>query len=133
MNEVTAAVVLAQLDKLEDICAKRNAYGDKITEALKEIPGIYPHKVLDDCKCTYWFYKCRINEEELGVSRSEFVKALSAEGICEYQGYIPFCIYHEDMFENKTVYPGNTQYPFDGCTAGKLNIKTVIVLLQKKF
>lgn len=119
MNELTAAVGLAQLDKVQDICAKRNAYGDKLTEAIKDIPGIYPHKVLDGCKCSYWFYMFRIDEKELGVSRQEFCEALFAEGVPAGAGYIPFCVYHENMFKNKTVYPGNTQYPFDG-THGRI-------------
>ncbi len=123
MNELTAAVGLAQLDKVKDICSKRNVYGDKLTEAIKDIPGIYPHKVSDDCKCSYWFYMFRINEEELGVSRSEFVKALNAEGTPATEGYIPFCVYHENMFKNKTVYPGGTQYPLDGTHGNDIEYK----------
>ena len=114
MNELTAAVALAQLDKVEDICAKRHHYGDCLNAALKNIPGVYPHKVLADCESSYWFYLFRVNESELKVSRNEFVKALQAEGINASEGYIPFCVYQYDMFKNKTVYPGSTQYPLDG-------------------
>lgn len=114
MNELTAAVGLAQLDKVKDICKKRNAYGKALTEGIKDIKGLYPHKVTDGCESSYWFYMLRINESELGVSRTDFVKALVAEGIPACEGYIPRCVYQYDMFKNKTVYSQDTAYPLDG-------------------
>lgn len=114
INELTAAVALAQLDKVEDICAKRNAYGNKLNAALQDIPGVYPHKVLEGCESSWWFYMLRIDEAELGASRAEFVKALKAEGILAAAGYIPSCVYQYDMFKNRTVFLGGGHYPFDG-------------------
>lgn len=115
MNELTAAVGLAQLDRLEGICSARKAYGDKLHAALQKIDGIYAEKILPECECSYWFYMIRMDEKKLGVSRAEFAKALQAEGIIATNGYIPSCVYQYDMFKNKTVYPGeHTQYPFDG-------------------
>ena len=55
----------------------------------------------------------RVNEEELGVSRTEFVKALNAEGIGIGEGYLPCCVYQYDMFKNRTAYPGGSHYPFE--------------------
>ena len=51
--------------------------------------------------------------EELGVSRTEFVKALNAEGISIGEGYLPCCVYQYDMFKNRTAYPGGSHYPFE--------------------
>ena len=123
MNELTAAVGLAQLDRVEDICAKRNVYGTKLSKALEESPGLYPHKVLADCESSYWFYLLRIDEKTLGVSRDEFVKALKAEGISSSAGYIPSCVYQYDMFKNRTAYPGTTHYPFDGTHGDPIEYK----------
>ncbi len=114
MNELTAAVAIAQLDRVEDICAKRHAYGEKLGAALTGIKGLYPHKITEGCESSYWFYLLRVDEKELGTTRTEFVKALAAEGILVSEGYIPSCVYQYDMFKNKTVYPGTTQYPLDG-------------------
>jgi len=124
INELTSAVALAQLDKVEDICAKRNAYGNKLNAALQNIKGLYPHKVLDGCDCSWWFYMLRINEEEIGTTRKEFCKALSAEGIICYEGYIPSCVYQYDMFKNKTFYPGTTECPADGTYGRNIEYKT---------
>jgi perosamine synthetase len=113
MTELQGAVGLAQMDKLESICERRNIYGEKISEGIKDLPGIYIPKIEEGNKSSYWFYMFRINEEEAGVSRDEFSKALAAEGVPNQAGYIPACVYEYDMFKNKNAYPG-TDCPF-GC------------------
>lgn len=114
MNELTAAVGLAQLDKVDWICSRRHELGERLNKGLVGIRGIYPHKVLDECYSSYWFYMLRINEEELGTSRAEFVKALKAEGISCAAGYIPCCVYQYEMFKNRTAFSADTHFPFDG-------------------
>lgn len=112
MSELQGAVAIAQLDKLESICSRRNKYGDGLTKGISGLPGIYPHKVLEGGKSSYWFYMFRINEKEAGVSRKEFCEALSAEGIPCEEGYIPNCVYEYDLFKNREAYKG-THCPFD--------------------
>lgn len=122
MSELCGAVGLAQLEKVEDICAKRHVYGDRLNAAIDGIPGLYIHKVLPDAECSWWFYLLRVNEEELGVSRQEFVDALRAEGIVAQAGYIPSCVYQYDLFKNRNAYPG-THYPFDGTHGNPIEYK----------
>lgn len=112
MTELQGAVGLAQLEKLEAVCARRNELGDKLSEALITLPGFYPQKVCDGGKSSYWFYMFRVNEEEAGFSTDAFVKMLTAEGVPCMKGYIPTCIYEYDMFLNQTAYQ-NTHCPFD--------------------
>lgn len=113
MTELQGAVGLAQLDKLEWICSNRNKYGEGLTEGIKDLPGILPHKITDGGKSSYWFYMLRINEKEAGFSREEFSEALTAEGIPNGIGYIATCVYETEIFKNKSAYPG-TDCPF-GC------------------
>ncbi|NLY19507.1 MAG: hypothetical protein GX045_11415 [Clostridiaceae bacterium] len=113
MNELTGAVALAQLDKLDEICRKRNEYGEKISEGIRDLPGIHIPEVKEGNKNSYWFYMMRINEKEAGVSRDEFSKALAAEGVPNQPGYIPTCVYEYDLFLNKNACPGS-DCPF-GC------------------
>ena len=113
MNELTAAVGLAQLDKVEDICDKCNKYGDALSRGISDLPGIYPHKITDGCKPSYWWYMFVLNEEEAGVSRDEFCDALSAEGIfCEKGCGASYCVCSMPLFKNKEFYPG-TNFPFN--------------------
>jgi len=112
MNELTGAVAIAQLDRLDSVCSARNRYGDRLSDSIRDLPGIEPHKILPDCYATYWFYMMRIHEKEAGVSRDEFCRALQAEGIYCEPGYIPCCIYEYPLFRNRSAYPG-THSPFD--------------------
>ncbi|MBE7024812.1 MAG: DegT/DnrJ/EryC1/StrS family aminotransferase [Ruminococcaceae bacterium] len=107
MNELTAAVALAQLEKLPMICGNRNAFGDALTEGIKDLPGIHPHKVIEGGKSSYWFYLMRLDEEVLGVDRKEYVEALLAEGVACSFGYIPEPVYDYEIFrDNPNCYPG---------------------------
>ena len=118
MSELQGAVGIAQLDKLESICERRNKFGDGITKGISGLPGIYPPKILEGGKSSYWFYMFRIDEKEAKVSRKEFCESLTAEGIPCEAGYIPTCVYEYDMFVNKSVYLG-TKCPFDCKYYGK--------------
>lgn len=145
MNELTAAVGLAQVEKVEEICRKRNEYGVALTEGIKDLPGIYVPKVYDDCKSSYWFYLIRVDEKELGCTREEFAEALRAEGVRAGAGYIKQCVYEMDMFTNKTAY-GEMKCPFSCpfygreieyktglCPTAEAILKTCIRLECKEF
>ncbi len=118
MSELVAAVGLAQVEKVEEICRKRNAYGDALTEGIRDLSGIYVPKVHPDCKSSYWFYLIRVDEKELGCTREQFAEALRAEGVQAGAGYIAQCVYEMDMFTNKTAY-GEMRCPFSCPFYGK--------------
>ena len=107
MTELQGAVAISQLDRLEHIVSTREKYGNRLSEEIAGLPGIYPPKVEKNVRCSYWFYMFRIDEEEAGVSRDDFSRALSAEGIPNQPGYIPTCVYNYDLFRNKNVFPGS--------------------------
>jgi len=111
MSELQGAVAIAQLDRLEMICTKRNEFGDRITNEIAGLKGIYPPQVIKGGKSSYWFYMFRIDESEMKVSRSEFSAALQAEGIPNSEGYIPACIYEYDLLANKNAFP-ESDIPF---------------------
>lgn len=112
MNELTGAVGIAQLDRLEWICNRRRELGERLSAGIKNLPGVKIHEVKEGNKSSYWFYMLRIDEKEAGVSRDDFSAALNAEGIGNQPGYIPTCVYEYDMFQNKEGFKG-THAPFD--------------------
>lgn len=112
MNEITGAVAIAQLDRVEWICNQRRIYGDGLTAALQNIPGITPPLVGDGNLSSYWFYLFRVDESALHVDTDTFIQALQAEGVPCTRGYIPACIYEYGLFKNRSAYP-NTHAPFD--------------------
>lgn len=118
MNELTGAVAVAQLDKLEGICKTRTGYGNMITKGITGLKGIYPHEVKKGNESSYWFYMLRIDPDEVGTDITTFTSALKAEGIACQQGYIPSCVYLYDMFQNLEGYKG-THAPFDSKYYGR--------------
>ncbi|OGD21237.1 MAG: hypothetical protein A2W03_10480 [Candidatus Aminicenantes bacterium RBG_16_63_16] len=89
MNEIQAAVGVAQLDKLEMLTARRRAIGHKITAGLMGIKGITPVYEPPDCKHVFHLYTVCVEEKELGASRDDFLRVLykdeGIQGILHYQ------------------------------------------------
>lgn len=112
MTELQGAVGIAQLRKLSWICDRRNQYGDNISSGINGLPGILPHKVTTEGRCTYWFYMFTIEPAVLSCTRDEFAEALQAEGIECSAGYIPKPVYMQPLFLNREAYTGS-HFPFD--------------------
>lgn len=90
MNEVQAAVGRAQLRKLDMLNAKRRDLGRRISDGIRDIPGITPvYEPGDDYEHVYHLYTLCVEEEELGASRDDFMRVLYKEegvqGILHYQ------------------------------------------------
>lgn len=99
MAEYQAAIGLCQVRKLEDQTRIRNENAAYLTPKLAEIPGItpvkpYPHVT----RLSYYMYPFIYNAAEFnGLSRADFVKALSAEGIPASPGYPKYPIYTQEF------------------------------------
>jgi dTDP-4-amino-4,6-dideoxygalactose transaminase len=106
MSEAQAAIAAAQLDRLEAIAAKRSLLGNLLTEKIRDLPGIEPHGVRPDDRCTYWFYMLRLRPGALKCERAEFVKALAAEGVPASGGYIPVPLYGNPVFQKHGFFAG---------------------------
>lgn len=111
MTELQGAVGIAQLKKLSWICGKRHAYGERITEGIRDLPGILPPKVPEGGWSSYWFYMFRLDESRLSCTRDQFALALREEGIPAAPGYIPRVVYHQEMFQKRRAYP-SSNFPF---------------------
>ncbi len=118
MNELEAAVAIAQLEKLEWIVERRRKFGEGLTEGIAGLPGIQPPKITEGGQSSYWFYMLRVDEKQLGVSRKQFAEAVSAEGVPCTSGYIPRPVYLTDVFQKKQVYP-HFNWPQDFLQYGK--------------
>jgi perosamine synthetase len=106
MSEPQAAVAAAQLTRLEAIAAKRACLGNLLTENIANLPGIIPHQVHTQDRAVYWFYMFRLRPNAFRCSRSEFVKALVAEGAPATGGYIKVPLYGEPVFQKHAFFAG---------------------------
>jgi len=89
MTEFQAAILLAQMQRLEEQTQRRWQNAVYLTSKLKEIPGITPHKLYEGVTCaSYHLYPFRYNPQQFnGVPRDKFLAALRAEGIPCSGGY----------------------------------------------
>ena len=108
MNEFEAAVLLGQLPGVEERFAHRNENAAYLTSRLKDIPGISPQKLYEGTASgSFYLYPMTYHKEHFnGADRSQFLKALSAEGI-SLSPYIGQGLHREPWVEhilNSKVY-----------------------------
>ena len=91
LTDFQAALLLSQMERVEDQSQRRTENAQYLTSMLKEIPGILPAKQHDGCtRNAYHLYMLRYQAEQFGgLPRAKFLKALSAEGIPCMAGYSP--------------------------------------------
>lgn len=91
MTELQAALLLAQMTRLEEQTDRRNRSALRLAELLAEIPGIRPLR--RDPRVTrhaYHLFIFRYDRSRFGgMPREEFLRALNAEGIPCSPGYTP--------------------------------------------
>ena len=98
MTELQAAILLAQLTRLEGQTLKREKSAAILDEMLKGIPGIMLSKTDPRITRRSWhMYSIRVTPE-LGISRERFMDAVRAEGVPISAGY-PTPLYDNPLFE----------------------------------
>jgi perosamine synthetase len=117
MSELQAAFAAAQLGRLEEIASVRARLGGLLGEAVAGAPGVEPHHVRPDDRCTYWFYMFRLRPGALKCDRAEFVKALAAEGVPAAAGYIPVPLYGNPVFRGHGFFAGRWPVKESGLTS----------------
>ncbi len=90
LTEYQAAIGLAQLKRLEAQTTLRTENAAYLKSRLENIPGIIPYKLHSSVtRVSFHLFPFRFKSEEFkGLSRSAFIKALSAEGVPCNSGYV---------------------------------------------
>jgi dTDP-4-amino-4,6-dideoxygalactose transaminase len=91
MTEFQAALLLAQMTRLEEQARTRDQNAAYLTNLLKQIPGITPARMYEGCtRNAYHLYMFRYDSSRFsGLPRAAFLKALAAEGVPASSGYSP--------------------------------------------
>ena len=91
MTEFQAAILLEQMQRLEEQSQIREQNAAYLTKQLGEIPGISPSKMYDGCtRNAYHLYMFRYDKDRFaGVPKGKFLQALRKEGIPCSGGYSP--------------------------------------------
>lgn len=91
MTEFQAALLMAQMTRLEKQAETRENNAIYLTSMLREIPGILPARMYPgNTRNAYHLYMFRYRQDQFaGLPRAKFLKALAAEGIPCSSGYKP--------------------------------------------
>ena len=91
MTEFQAALLTAQMTRLEAQARTRDENGAYLTRLLQQIPGITPARMYEGCtRNAYHLYMFRYDPSRFsGLPRAAFLKALGAEGVPALSGYSP--------------------------------------------
>ena len=91
MTEFQAAVLLGQMRRMPEQQAQRTKAAAHLDAALASIPGVVPVKVPDGVTAHSWYtYHWRwLGAADGGLTKADFARALAAEGIPVFGGYVP--------------------------------------------
>lgn len=91
MTEFQAALLMAQMTRLEAQSQTRSKNAAYLTGLLEQIPGITPARMYPGCtRNAYHLYMFRYDQRQFaGLPRAAFLKALAAEGVPASAGYSP--------------------------------------------
>ncbi len=115
MNELTGAVGLAQLRKVQGVVAKRQAMGKMLTDLIKDIPELVVPPTTEGAEHSYWQYPVFVKQGDI----EQFAKSMTAAGFWSAAGYTGKAIYlcTESLTAKKTY--GTSKFPFDSAFASK--------------
>jgi perosamine synthetase len=98
MTDVEAAIGLEQLNRLDNMVAKRRKNATCLTEGLSEIPGITPQRVTSNSSHAYHQYCVLVNREQFGMDRDALSAALKKRGVMTGVHY-PRGLHQQPIFE----------------------------------
>lgn len=109
MTEMSAAVGLEQLARLDEHVERRVRLAEALTAATADLEGLTPAKPRKGTTHAYYVWTMRLDESVLGVPRNVFTKALAAEGVIVGSGYVR-PLYLLPVFQKRVAFG---TFPFD--------------------
>lgn len=110
LGEVQSAIGIEQLKKLDGYVLGRQRIAQRLTEGLKNLPGLRMPIVKPNCTHAYYMFPMLLDIDVLLVSREKIVLALEAEGVAGLaQGYVNLHLL--PMYQNKIAY-GSRGFPW---------------------
>lgn len=112
MNELSGAVALAQLHKLDEGVETRIKMADRLTASLEGLNGITTPKVESGAVHTYWKYCVNVNENIIEGGSVGLAKVLREEfEIFSAPRYVQKPAFQCEIFRDQRTF-GNSRFPF---------------------
>ena len=124
LGEIEAAIGIEQLKKLKKLVATRQRAAARLTQGLKNLPGLRTPALAPDCTHVYYVYPMVLDIAALGVPRKRIYEALAAEGVSGLgAGYVN--VHRMPMYQKKIAY-GSKGYPLTGAARRDVDYRTGI-------
>ena len=111
MNELTGAVALSQLNKLDVFVARRIAIAEQLTEGLADVAGIETPLLTPHSVHTYWKYCLRVQSSMFAGGLDELAKGLKDRGIFCAPRYIQKPAFECEVIRDQRTF-GKSRFPF---------------------
>jgi perosamine synthetase len=111
MTELSAAVGLAQLERIDLHVERRQRLAERLSEGVAGLEGLTPPVPRPGCRHVYYVWALRFDSEKMGISRETFSEALTAEGFPHFTGYVR-PLYLLPAFQKRIAF-GRSGYPFN--------------------
>jgi dTDP-4-amino-4,6-dideoxygalactose transaminase len=110
LGEIESAIGIAQLKKLDDLILRRVEIANRLKDGLAQINGLKIPEVMPGNSHVFYMFPIILQLENLTVSRSEIVSALTAEGVPGLsEGYTNLHLL--PMYQEKQAY-GTANFPW---------------------
>ncbi|MCE5340163.1 MAG: DegT/DnrJ/EryC1/StrS family aminotransferase [Planctomycetaceae bacterium] len=136
LNELSAAIGIAQLKKLPAIISNRRKVGESIKTGLQDFKAVSLGWQVSGTECSYWFLRIKLDLDKLKVDKDTFCKALTAEGLPVNPHYRHIQC-EKPWFVNKAVF-GKSSFPwqcsdYKGNKNPEYNLKNTIKVTDNHF
>lgn len=111
MTELQGAVLLAQLPRLPEIVARRQALGERLRQSLLGLAGITPPGRIEGSEHSYWSFPILVDEKALGVTASQFGEAVRVEGAPMGGNWLGKPLYLFEALSEQITF-GRSRFPF---------------------
>ncbi len=111
MTEMSAAIGVEQLKKAPTLVGRRVEISQRLSAAIRDLPGLTPPVERQNCRHVYYLWGARYDARVTGVPRDTFARALVAEGVPVWQGYVA-PLYRLPIFQQR-IAVGSSGFPFN--------------------
>ncbi|MBR0412408.1 MAG: UDP-4-amino-4,6-dideoxy-N-acetyl-beta-L-altrosamine transaminase [Eubacterium sp.] len=107
ITDMQAALISSQMNRLEDLKARRKEIVSKYNNALEKIDGVIVQKEIDESDTCRHLYILRLDLTRLTCTRKEFFAAMSAENVQCQVHYVPvyWFLYYQNLGYKKGLCP----------------------------
>jgi perosamine synthetase len=129
MTNIAAALLCAQLERRDEILARRRQVFDDYRAALDGVPGITFQPVQTWAETTPWLFSILVDEKEFGQDRDSLAAALLGQGIDTRPFFIP--VHRLPPYTDASASRGEHLPHTDALSSMGLNLPTYTALTSR--